>query len=104
MARKSGRRKLALKPGDLLAAFGGEPEIFGVAEQVAVFPESAGRRALAGVVGEPDADRAMQPLGRIDRHAHLFRVVGIRRRRDPHRAEQPAFDQRAPRLFDLAAS
>ena len=70
--RKSGRRKLARNPSICWPTFGGEPQIFGVAEQVAVFPEGAGAGALAGVVGEPDTDRAMQSLGRVDRHPHLF--------------------------------
>src|SRR6202035_4362171 len=87
---------------DLLAYLGREPQILGVAEQIAVFPESAGADALAGVVGEPGADRAMQSLGGLDRHPRIFGVLGIDRRCDPHRAEQPGLDQRAARLLDLA--
>src|SRR6516162_10703535 len=76
--------------------------MFGVAEEVAVFPKSAGAEALAGVVGEPGADRAMHPLARCDRHSHIAGIVGIGYRRDLHRAEQPGFDQRPACLTDLA--
>ena len=80
MVRKSGLRKLALNPAICWPASAATRRIFGVAEQVAVFPEGAGPRTLAGVVGEPDADRAMQSLGRVDRHPHVFGIVGIGRR------------------------
>src|SRR5262249_11960882 len=75
---------------------------FGVAEQVAVFPKSPRANALTGVVGDSGADRAMQPLGRLDRHSRLPGVLGIGGGRDLHRAEQTGFNQRPARLLDLA--
>src|SRR6266481_9810249 len=41
-----GLAKVGPEPGDLLTRLGGNPERFGVAEQVAVFPEGAGTRPL----------------------------------------------------------
>jgi hypothetical protein len=86
---------------DLLADLGRKPQIFGIAEQVAVLPEGPGTEALAGVVGQPGPNRAMRSLGRIDFHLHVPGIVGIRHRGDLHRAEQSAFDQRSACLFDL---
>ena len=72
---------------NLLADLGGKAQILGIAEQVAVFPEGTSPGALAGVVGEPDTDRAMQSLGRIDRHPYISGIVGIGHRRDLHSTE-----------------
>src|ERR1700719_1688172 len=98
---KIGTAEIPPERVDLLADLGGEPQIFGVAEQVAVFPKSTGAEALAGVVGKSDTDRAMQSLRHIDCHPHVRGVVGVRLWRDPNRAEQPAGDQRTAGLFDL---
>jgi hypothetical protein len=100
--QKIGTAKIRPEPADLLAHLCGDPQMFGIAEQIAVFPEGAAGGPLTGVVREADTDRAVQPLGRVDRHAHVFGVVGIGRRRNPHGAEQAAFDQRAACLFDLS--
>ena len=86
----------------MLADLRGKAQIFGIAEQVAVFPEGASPGTLAGIVGEADADRAMQSLGGIDRHPHISGIVGIGHRRDLHRTEQPGCDQRSASLFDFA--
>ena len=100
--QKIGTPKIRAEHVELLADLGGKPQIFGIAEQVAVFPKSAGAEALAGVVGKPGADRAMHSLGRIDRHPHLSGMLRIGGGCDLDGAEQPGFDQRPARLFDLA--
>src|SRR6266851_6714312 len=45
-----GLSKIGPEPGDLLARFGGNPQRFGIPEQISVFPKGPGCRALAGVV------------------------------------------------------
>jgi len=73
---------------DLLAYLGRETQILGVAEQIAVFPETR-RDALASVVGQPGADRAMA-IARWARSssAHLRAFCGSTRR-DPHGVNNP---------------
>src|SRR6266568_3205029 len=55
-----GPSKVGPEPGDLLTRLGGNPQRFGISEQISVFPKDPGRGTLAGIVGEPHSDGAMQ--------------------------------------------
>ncbi len=74
---KIGPAKIGVDAVDLLPSGRGEPQVFGMTEEVAVLPKDFGRRTLAGVVAEAGADRALRAFDRLDIHQRRAGIGGI---------------------------
>src|SRR5262249_35696422 len=105
---EAGLAKFSLAALDRWPALEREREPLASAEEVAMFPEglpakALGPEAFARRIAEAAADRAPLALGQ--RHGDRQPAFGIERLRvsDFHGREQPAVDQRAPGLVDLAS-
>ena len=80
---------------------GGQPEAFGLAEQVAMRPEGADREAELGLVADAEADRARQTVGELDIERQLAVGVERRRRLDAHGIEHAERGELAAQQLDL---
>ena len=80
---------------------GGEPQALGLAEQVAMGPESADRKAELRLVGDAETDRTQRPVGQLDVERQLAAGVKCTRGLDAHGIEHAERCEPAAQGFDL---